>query len=61
MGSIFEQREPDILMQYYDKGEGFWQAVKRHIQNVFCRLRGEEPLDYDKRDEFDDWGAVGFE
>ena len=57
--SIFEQREPDILMKY--RGEGFWQHVKRYIQNTFRWLTGDEPLGYDERNEFDDewegdWG-----
>ena len=54
MSNIFDRPEPDILAQYYDKGEGFWQKVKRHIQNVFHRVRGDEPLDYYERDEDED-------
>ena len=46
MSNIFEKPEPDILVQYYDKGESFWQKVKRHTRNVFQRILGDEPLDY---------------
>lgn len=54
MHKLFEQPEPDILIQYYDKGEGFWRRVKRSIGNVLRRLRGDAPIGYDERDEFDD-------
>lgn len=55
MGSIFEQHEPDILAQYYSKSESFWQKARRSVQNVFRRLRGDEPLGYDEStDEYDD-------
>jgi len=62
MSNIFDRPEPDILAQYYDKGEGFWQKVKRHIQNVFRRILGEELLDYYERsiegedeDAYEEW------
>lgn len=56
MHNIFEKPEPDILVKYYDRGEGFWQRIKRLIGNIVRRLRGDEPLGYYEREEFDDWG-----
>ncbi len=57
MNRIFDQPEPDILLQYYDEGESFWQKVKRLTQNIFRCLRGEELLSYDERYD----GFVGAE
>jgi len=57
---IFDKPEPDILMRYYDKGEGFWRAIRRHICNVFRHFSGNAPLDYDERDmeedAYEEWG-----
>lgn len=60
MSSIFEQPEPDILVQYYDKGEGFWEKVGRFIGNFLRRFSGDELLDCDERNEFDELEEGGF-